>query len=65
MPARDSVVRELAATTAFSGVTGTLGFDAEGDSTLRLLSIFKPAGADPRDAWSWVDTVDYSAALPY
>jgi len=65
MPARDSVVRELAATTAFSGVTGTLGFDPEGDSTLRLLSIFKPAGADPRDAWSWVDTVDYSAALPY
>jgi ABC-type branched-subunit amino acid transport system substrate-binding protein len=65
MPARDSVVQELAATTAFSGVTGTLGFDAEGDSTLRLLSVFKPAGADPHDAWSWVDTVNYSAALPY
>jgi branched-chain amino acid transport system substrate-binding protein len=65
IPARESVVRELAATMAFNGVTGTLGFDAEGDTTLRLLSVFKPAGADPKDAWSWVQTVDYSAALPY
>jgi branched-chain amino acid transport system substrate-binding protein len=65
IPARESVVRELAATMAFKGVTGTLGFDAEGDTTLRLLSVFKPAGADPKDAWSWVQTVDYSAALPY
>jgi branched-chain amino acid transport system substrate-binding protein len=65
MPARESVVRELAATTAFSGVTGTFGFDMDGDSTLRLLSLFKPAGTDARDAWSWVQTVDYSTALPY
>lgn len=65
MPARDSIVAELAATTAFSGATGSFGFDAAGDTTLRLLSIFTPAGTNPRDGWTWVDTVDYSATLPY
>lgn len=65
MPARDSIVAELAATTAFSGATGTFGFDASGDTTLRLLSVFTPAGTNPRAGWTWVETVDYSAALPY
>ena len=65
MPARDSIVAELAATTAFSGATGVFGFDAAGDTTLRLLSIFEPAGPNPLSGWNWVDTVDYSAALPY
>jgi ABC-type branched-chain amino acid transport systems, periplasmic component len=65
IPARDSIVAELAATTAFSGATGVFGFDAEGDTTLRVLSIFEPVGSDPRAGWKWVDTVDYSAALPY
>jgi branched-chain amino acid transport system substrate-binding protein len=65
LPARDSIVAELAATTAFSGATGVFGFDSEGDTTLRLLSIFEPAGPDPRTGWKWVGTVDYSAALPY
>ncbi len=65
MPARDSLVAELAATTAFSGATGVFGFDAEGDTTLRLLSIFEPARPDPLAGWAWVATLDYSAALPY
>jgi branched-chain amino acid transport system substrate-binding protein len=65
MPARDSVVAELAATTAFSGATGTFGFDAQGDTTLRLVSIFRPVSSDPDAGWSWVATLDYSATLPY
>ena len=65
MPARDSVVAELAATTAFSGTTGVFGFDAQGDTTLRLVSIFHPSGPDPDEPWDWVATVDYSARLPY
>jgi branched-chain amino acid transport system substrate-binding protein len=65
MPARDSIVAELAATTTFSGGTGTFGFDAAGDTTLRLLSVFTPAAANPRAGWTWVATLDYSAALPY
>jgi branched-chain amino acid transport system substrate-binding protein len=65
LPARDSVVAELAATTAYSGATGVFGFDPEGDTTLRLLSIFRPAGPDLDSGWTWIATFDYSAALPY
>jgi branched-chain amino acid transport system substrate-binding protein len=65
MPARDSVVAELAATRAYSGATGVFGFDPAGDTTLRLLSIFRPAGPDLDAGWNWLATVDYSAALPY
>jgi branched-chain amino acid transport system substrate-binding protein len=65
MPARDSVVAELAATRAYSGATGVFGFDPDGDTTLRLLTIFRPAGPDPDAGWTWVTTVDYSTVLPY
>ena len=56
---------QLAATTAYRGATGTFGFDPEGDTTLRLLSIYEPAGQDPRAGWNWVSMIDYSTALPY
>jgi branched-chain amino acid transport system substrate-binding protein len=65
LPARDSVVAELAATTAFAGVTGTFGFDPAGDTTKKVVSIFESAGPDPLAAWTWIGSVDYSAALPY
>ena len=65
MPARDSVVAELTATTAYSGANGVFGFDPDGDTTLRVLTIFRPVSPDPEAGWAWVATVDYSAALPY
>jgi branched-chain amino acid transport system substrate-binding protein len=65
VPARDSVVAVLAATTAYSGSTGVFGFDPAGDTTLRLVSIFKPASADLDAGWTWLTTIDYTAALPY
>jgi branched-chain amino acid transport system substrate-binding protein len=64
-PARSSIVAELGATTAFSGATGTFGFDSAGDTTRRLISVFEPAGAAPNEGWTWVGAVDYTAALPY
>lgn len=64
-PARDSVVTELAATTAFSGATGKFGFDPQGDTTLRIVSIFRPVSSDPDAGWTWAATQDYSAVLPY
>ena len=64
-PFRDTVVSQLAATTAFSGATGVFGFDSDGDTTQRLVSLFKPGGTDPRSGWKWVDTVSYTTALPY
>jgi branched-chain amino acid transport system substrate-binding protein len=65
MPTRDDVVAQLAATTKFQGATGTFGFDSAGDTTLRVVSIFKPDASKPMATWTWVDTVDYSATLPY
>jgi branched-chain amino acid transport system substrate-binding protein len=65
LPARDQVLTELAGTTAFQGASGKFGFDAAGDTTLRVISILEPAGSDPAQAWTWVHTIDYSAALPY
>jgi len=64
-PSRENVVSELAATTTFQGATGTLGFDADGDTTHRIVSIFESTGSDPANPWRWVGTVDYSAKLPY
>lgn len=65
LPARADVVTKLAATTAFAGVTGTLGFDAAGDTTHRIVSIYESQSSDPAAAWQWVGAVDYSARLPY
>jgi ABC-type branched-subunit amino acid transport system substrate-binding protein len=65
LPARAQVLTDLAGTTAFQGATGKFGFDAAGDTTLRVISIFEPTGSDPAQPWTWVHTIDYSAALPY
>jgi branched-chain amino acid transport system substrate-binding protein len=65
VPARDSIIAELAATTAYAGVTGTFGFDPAGDTTRRVVSIYESAGPDPRAAWTWIGDIDYSTALPY
>jgi ABC-type branched-subunit amino acid transport system substrate-binding protein len=64
LPDRQAVVAQLAATTAFAGVTGTFGFDAAGDTTHRVVSIFEATSSDPAAAWRWVGAVDYSAKLP-
>ncbi len=65
LPARQDVVAQLAGTTGFHGVTGTIGFDAAGDTTHRLISIFEATSSDPAAGWRWVSAVDYSAKLPY
>jgi branched-chain amino acid transport system substrate-binding protein len=65
LPSRSAVLKQLSATADFAGTTGTLGFDKAGDTTNRVVSIFQPATVDPRGPWKFVDSVDYSAALPY
>jgi branched-chain amino acid transport system substrate-binding protein len=65
LPLRDDVRARLASTTGFHGAMGTFGFDAAGDTTLRVISIFKPAASRPMTDWTWVDAVDYSTTLPY
>jgi branched-chain amino acid transport system substrate-binding protein len=64
-PGRAEVVAKLAATTAFAGVTGTFGFDAGGDTTRRIVSIYESQSSDPGAGWPWIGEIDYSAKLPY
>lgn len=64
-PARNEVVAQLAATAGFTGAAGTFGFDPAGDTTLRVVSVFESQSSDPARPWSWITSVDYSAALPY
>ena len=65
LPTRTDVIAELARTSGFDGITGTLGFDASGDATSRVISIFEATGPDPGGAWRLAGMVDYSARLPY
>lgn len=65
LPARADVIAQLAATKAFPGVTGPFGFDADGDTTHRVISVFEATGSDPGTPWSWVAALDYTAKLPY
>ncbi|HEY5676371.1 MAG TPA: branched-chain amino acid ABC transporter substrate-binding protein [Myxococcales bacterium] len=66
-PTRAAVIAALAGTSGMAGVTGELGFDASGDTTNRLVTVFEaPApGASGGGAWKQVGAVDYSARLPY
>ena len=65
LPTRDAIVMQLAATSAFTGVGGTFGFDVSGDTTARLVTMFEARSADPSLPWAFVTTIDYSATLPY
>jgi branched-chain amino acid transport system substrate-binding protein len=65
LPERARVTAKLAQTAGLAGATGTLGFDAGGDTTNRIVSLFEATGADPRAPWKLVDAADYSARLPY
>jgi hypothetical protein len=59
------VTSELAQTSGLAEATGMLGFDALGDTTNRVVTIFEATGGDPRAPWKPVGTEDYSARLPY
>ena len=65
VPVRGNVTSQLSVMQQFTGVTGTIGFDAAGDTTNRVLTVLEPAGGEPSLAWKAVTTIDYSSALPY
>jgi len=65
LPARSVVTAWVADTAGLEGATGALGFDAAGDTTNRVVTIFEATSSDPRVPWREVDAVDFSARLPY
>jgi branched-chain amino acid transport system substrate-binding protein len=62
MPSRDQVRAQVAKTKDYTGALGTIGFDSNGDTTNRIISVYKigPApgisGSTPKD-WVWVSQV--------
>jgi len=64
-PPRGNVVSQLTVSSSLAGATGPLAFDTAGDTTHRIVSLYEPAGADPKLPWRFVQAVDYSAALPF
>jgi branched-chain amino acid transport system substrate-binding protein len=65
LPARGNVISQLSSTSGFAGATGLLGFDANGDTTHRVLTVFESPGSAADAAWVAAGRVDYSSAPPY
>ena len=64
-PPRGNVISQLSITYAFDGAIGVFGFDAAGDSTRQVITLYEPQPAAPRGPWTRVASVDYTGALPY
>lgn len=65
MPGRADVLAQVAQTSGLAGVTGTLGFDKNGDTTNRVITVFEAPASGERAAWKAAGQVDYGARLPY
>jgi len=65
LPPRGTVTVKIGETSNLAGATGTIGFDAHGDTTHRLISVEQSPRHDPAGPWTLAGTVDYTAALPY
>ncbi len=65
LPPRGNVTTKIAETSNLPGATGNLGFDANGDTTHRVISIEQSPRHDPGGPWTLAGTIDYTAALPY
>jgi ABC-type branched-subunit amino acid transport system substrate-binding protein len=65
LPPRGNVISQLSVPSAFTGATGAFAFDASGDTTRRVISVFEATSPDPQVPWKLAQLVDYSAALPY
>jgi branched-chain amino acid transport system substrate-binding protein len=75
VPTRDQVRQEMAKTKAFKGVIGTYNFDANGDTDLKIVSIYAVQNvSDPsqstgvcgktaaNDCFIWKDQINYATA---
>ncbi len=65
VPPRRAVLSQVAGTSGLAGATGTIGFDANGDTTHRFISIVLSPSLDRTGPWIAAGSVDYSATLPY
>ena len=65
LPARTDVLAQVAQTSGLAGVTGVLGFDPNGDTTDRVITVFEAPSAGERAPWKAAGKIDYGVRLPY
>ena len=58
-PTREEVRRQMAQTSAYPGHWGKFGFDAHGDTTLRIYSVWTAIGTPP--SWNRLKTIQLAA----
>ena len=58
MPSREQVRAEVAKTSDFVGALGKTSFDANGDTSQKIISIYQAKGT-PVD-WVWVKQINYA-----
>ena len=61
MPTRDAVRSAIAATQGYSGVTGTIGFDQNGDNAAKIVSLYEDMSTDPTADWKFIKAFDFGA----
>jgi branched-chain amino acid transport system substrate-binding protein len=59
-PDRELVRQQIAATRDFQGITGSTGFDENGDRTTRWVPLYQVKDG----AWIFIDQLDYQGTLP-
>jgi branched-chain amino acid transport system substrate-binding protein len=62
MPTRDAVRAQVAATAGYAGVTGTIGFNAAGDNSAEIVSLYEDKSTDPNADWAYIKAYDFNGA---
>ncbi len=62
MPTRDAVRAEIAKTSGYAGVTGTIGFNAAGDNSAEIVSLYEDKSTDPNADWAYIKAYDFNGA---
>jgi branched-chain amino acid transport system substrate-binding protein len=62
MPTREAVRAQVAATAGYAGVTGTIGFNAAGDNSAAIVSLYEDKSTDPNVDWVYIRAYDFNGA---
>lgn len=62
MPTREAVRANIAATSGYAGVTGTIGFDQNGDNSAKIVSLYEDVSTDPNADWKYIRAYDFGGA---
>ena len=51
----------IAGTQGYSGVTGTIGFDQNGDNAAKIVSLYEDVSTDATADWKYIKAFDFGA----